>query len=43
MKGNGKIDSHSSYRDLGRNIKPGLRNTTKQGDEERIFGVPTYR
>jgi hypothetical protein len=29
--------------DLGRTNKYGFRNITKEGDENRLFGVPTIR
>lgn len=29
--------------DLGRTNKYGFRNITKEGDENRVFGVPTIR
>jgi len=29
--------------DLGRTNKFGFRNITKEGDENRVFGVPTIR
>jgi len=29
--------------DLGTTTRFGFRNTTKSGDEQRVFGVPTIR
>lgn len=28
---------------LGRSMRLGYRNTPKQGDEKRVFGIPTIR
>jgi len=30
-------------KDLGKTLNFGYRNITKQGDEDRVFGVPTIR
>lgn len=32
-----------SDKDLGRTTRFGFRNLTKQGDDYRVFGVPTIR
>lgn len=43
IRGEATLKEAVPDKDLGKTNKFGFRNTAKQGDENRVFGVPTIR
>lgn len=43
INGDGNLKDVKVDSDLGRTNRYGFRNTTREGDENRVFGVPTIR
>lgn len=43
MRGDASLETNKIEQNLGRATKHGFKNETKKGDENRVFGVPTFR